>query len=120
MKHLLTLLVALVIGIAPALADKTVQHLQFKKATHTTSSGSGVDRAPEKPVSIELEYDDETGLLTMSSSSTVDATVYIINSDGEVEATGFGLNGTYLIINPGWYTLAIEGEGWSAETEFQL
>lgn len=73
-----------------------------------------VNRAPMR-ISLDVVYDNETKIVSISGDDSMEVDVVLYNSSGEVEDSSSSLNSNLIITTSGSHRIIIESEDWIAE-----
>ena len=66
---------------------------------------------------IEIVYDTETHIISVTGEGAIEGEVFLYNADGSLEDHSSTLNTEFMISTSGTYTILIQGDGWYAEGE---
>ena len=113
--------IALLMGLALALAstmsaERQDVEMQYKR-TNSPDKNTGRDRAPMH-LPIDVVFDTDTQTLEVTGDESMDAEVYIYNSDGALEDYSSTINANFVITIPGDHLIHIEGDGWYSDGAF--
>ncbi len=115
MKKLLIFTIVSLLAFTPALADNYRIGTEFKKKSGTI--GNGIGRAPIN-LSIEVSFDDTTGVLTVQAPEDMEGCVYVYNINGGLEASSDHLNATLTLPPSGMHIVSLQGDSWIGEGRF--
>lgn len=118
MKKLIILAV-LLLGMAhTAFAEQRGVFMQFHRRINPEDTRD-VNRAPMR-LPIEVVYDSDTHKIEVTGEETMDANVFLYNTNGSLENYSSSLNTEFAVLTPGIYIILIQGEGWYAEGEIEV
>lgn len=118
MKKLI-ILAALLLGMAhTAFAEQQGVFMQFHRRINPEKNMS-VNRAPIR-LPIEVVYDSDTHKIEVIGDESMDAEVFLYNSNGALENSSSSLNTEFTVLTPGIYIIQIQGDGWYAEGEIEV
>lgn len=78
-----------------------------------------VNRAPMR-LPIEVIYDSDTHKIKMAGEESLEAKVFLYNTNGTLENYSSTLNTDFTILTSGTYIILIQGDGWYAEGEIEM
>lgn len=112
MRKFILLFSAIISLAMPAMAeDTTGVFIDLHKIGHKENS-TEVNRSLMQIPTFEVVYDSDTKTISITSSESQAANVYIYDSNGAVVGYANSLNTTIQLLSAGSYTIYIEGEGW--------
>ncbi len=110
---LMCLALAMTVTMSAERQDVSMKH----QRKSTPDKNTGVDRAPMH-LPIDVVFDTDTQTLEVTGDESMDAEVYIYNSDGALEDYSSTINANFVITIPGDHLIHIEGEGWYSDGTF--
>ena len=78
-----------------------------------------VNRAPMR-LPIEVVYDSDTHKIEVTGDESIEAEVFLYNTNGTLEDYSSTLNTDFTILTPGTYTIQIHADEWYAEGEIEI
>lgn len=78
-----------------------------------------VNRAPMR-LPIEVVYYSDTNIIVVMGDESLDAEVFLINTNNNIEDYSSSLNTTFLVSISGNYIIKIQGNEWYAEGEIEI
>lgn len=117
MKKIIVL-IGILMSMCPSISAK--EHGVFMEINmRNREAYTKVNRAP-KHISLNVVFDDETGLIRVTGDESVVAEVFLYNSSGEIEDYSSSLNSNLTITNSGSYRILIVSEDWGAEGNVEV
>ena len=118
MKKLI-IMAALLLGMAhTAFAEQrgVLMEIHYRSVPGKNMS---VNRAPMR-LPIEVVYDSDTHKIEVVGNESLEAEVFLYNSNGSQENYSSSLNTEFTVLTPGIYIIQIQGDGWYAEGEIEV
>lgn len=78
-----------------------------------------VNRSPMR-ISLNVVYDTETKLITITGIEPVEVDVFLFNKYGEIEDYSSFLNTNLSVSSSGFHRILIESQGWVAEGVIEI
>lgn len=69
---------------------------------------------------IEVVYDSDTHKIEVIGGESMDAEVFLYNSNGVLENSSSSLNSEFTVLAPGTYIIRIQADAWYAEGEIEV
>lgn len=118
MRHAILILWLILTATFTISAAESNANLTFKGKTKSGTSGKP-HRAPIH-LPIDVCYDDETGIVTVTGDSNIEAEVYLYDAAGCLVDYSPSLNTVFPVSETGIYTIYIESDSWLAEGTVEL
>ena len=99
----------------PALAEQYDIYLEIHQRSNHEND-TKVNRAPML-LPIEVVYDSDNHIVKVIGYDSLNAEVFLYDSDGSVEGHSSTLNTEIPVMSSGSHTIQIQGDGWYAEGE---
>ena len=118
MKKLI-IMAALLLGMAHTVfAEQKGVFMEFHRKSNPDKNLS-VNRAPMR-LPIEVVYDSDTHKIEVTGGESMDAEVFLYNSNGALENSSSSLNSEFTALAPGTYIIRIQTDAWYAEGEIEV
>lgn len=78
-----------------------------------------VNRTPME-LPIKVIYDSDVHKIEIIGNESLEAEVFLYNINGNLESYSPILNTDFTVLNPGTYSIQIQGDGWYAEGEVEI
>ena len=118
MKKLI-IMAALLLGMAhTAFAEQQGVFMQFHRRINPENTRD-VNRAPMR-LPIEVVYDSDTHKIEVTGGESMDAEVFLYNSNGALANSSSSLNSEFTVLPPGTYIIRIQTDAWYAEGEIEV
>ena len=101
-----------------AFAEQQGVFMQFHRKINPENSRD-VNRAPMR-LPIEVVYDSDTHKIEVTGGESMDAEVFLYNSNGALENSSSSLNSEFTVLAPGTYIIRIQTDAWYAEGEIEV
>lgn len=112
MKKLIAL-IGILMSMYPSISAE--EHGVFMEINmRNRDSYTKVNRAPKR-ISLDVVYDSETKIVSISGDDSMEVDVILYNSAGGIEDSSATLNSTLVISSSGSHKISIESEDWIAE-----
>lgn len=118
-KYFILLGIFMIIGFLQANASKSGVFMNFYKTGHTDQS-TAVRRSPMQNPFIEVIYDSDTHKIEITGDESMQAEVFLYNSNGTLDNYSSSLNIEFTVLTSGTYIILIQGDGWYAEGEIEV
>ena len=113
----IALLIGLALTFAPTISAERQDVSMKHQRKSTPDKNTGYNRAPLH-LPIDVVFDTDTQTLEVTGDESMDAEVYIYNSDGALEDYSSTINANFVITIPGDHLIHIEGDGWYSDGTF--
>ena len=101
-----------------AFAEQQGVFMQFHRKINPENSRD-VNRAPMR-LPIDVVYDSDMHKIEVTGEESIEAEVFLYNTNGSLENYSSSLNTDFTVLNSGIYTIQIQGNGWYAEGEIEV
>lgn len=113
------ILAGLLLGMAHTVfATQWGVFMEFHRKSNPGKNMS-VNRAPMR-LPISVVYDSDTHQIEVTGDESMDAEVFLYNTNGTLENYSSTLNTNFTVLIPGTYFIQIQGDGWYAEGEVEM
>ena len=101
-----------------AFAEQQGVFMQFHRKINPENSRD-VNRARMR-LPIDVVYDSDMHKIEVTGEESIEAEVFLYNTNGSLENYSSSLNTDFTVLNSGIYTIQIQGNGWYAEGEIEV
>lgn len=118
MKKLI-IMAALLLGMAHTAFSEQRGVLMEIHYRSVPGKNLSVNRAPMR-LPIEVVYDSDTHKIEVTGGESMDAEVFLYNSNGALENSSSSLNCEFMVLTLGTYIIRIQADAWYAEGEIEV